>query len=672
MCLILLYGRYFSYWGSLYLVNKQEASERVYSRLDRAMGNLQWMAMFGDYIAHFHPKGLFDHCPCTVMNMRANLGGKRSFKYNMWGKAADFKPSVLSVWRGVYTGTNIGVIKKLKALKPVLKKLNNTCFSDIENTTAIAGLALENIQKALVDNPGDLNLSQQEQDLASDLKELTVARDSFLSQKAKIQWPIEGDLNTAFFHHAIKKRVMMNKVFQIEDKYGRLCTEGSDIQMAFLDYYQSLLGSDKQTLSVQQHVVSCGPCCTEEHWLILAQPVTLEEVKHNIFSIPNGKSPGPDGYSSQFYKDAWDIVGDEVGAAVVNFFEYGRLLVQFGFFKGKRGLRQGDPISPLIFCICMEYLTRVMEYATGKWYFRYHPLCKSLKLTHLLFADDLLIFCKGDIKSIMLLLRALSTFSETSGLKVNVSKSEVVFNGVPDEVRMDVVQVSGFQQGVLSFKYLGVPIQPGRLSKADCHILLDKIVNKIRGIGARKLSYAGRLILINFVVLLIAWEKICCRKKEGGLDIKLAEELTGKHINLRPPDSSWSWRNICKIKDVFSVGFVGGQWQSDVSGYSISSGYHWLQGPHPLVHWYNSVWASRNILKNSLVGWMIKHQGLNTREKLFQLQISDRNNCVNCEQAVETHENLFFSCVYGSQITAGIENWLNRRLYGSNLNCTKL
>ncbi|XP_074299516.1 uncharacterized protein LOC141630633 [Silene latifolia] len=218
--------------GALYTwSNKQEASERVYSRLDRAMGNLEWMAMFGDYIAHFHPKGLFDHCPCTVVNRRADLGGKRSFKYfNMWGKAADFKSSVLSVWRGVYTSTKMfGVIKKLKPLKPVLKKLNHTYFSDIENTTAMVGLALENIQKALVDNPGDLNLIQQELDLASDLKELTVARDSFLSQKAKIQWSIEGDLNTAFLHHAIKKRIMMNMVFHIENKDGRLCTEGSDI-----------------------------------------------------------------------------------------------------------------------------------------------------------------------------------------------------------------------------------------------------------------------------------------------------------------------------------------------------------------------------------------------------------------------------------------------------------
>ncbi|XP_074291849.1 uncharacterized protein LOC141618659 [Silene latifolia] len=151
--------------GALYTwSNKQVASTRVYSRLDRVMGNLEWMAMFGDYIAHFHPEGLFDHCPCTV----ERFPGTKMF----------------------------GVVKKLKALKPVLKKLNSTCFSDIENATAIASLALANIQQALVDNPRDLNLIQQELDLARDLKELTVARDSFLSQKAKVQW---SDIQMALY-----------------------------------------------------------------------------------------------------------------------------------------------------------------------------------------------------------------------------------------------------------------------------------------------------------------------------------------------------------------------------------------------------------------------------------------------------------------------------------------
>ncbi|XP_074271386.1 uncharacterized protein LOC141595321 [Silene latifolia] len=282
--------------------NKQAPTERVYSRLDRAMGNPEWLSHYGDYVAHFHPEGMFDHCPCTIVDRRVEFNGRKSFKYfNMWGASEHFAISVDGVWKQSYKGTKMfNVVKKLKALKPVLKNLNKNYFSDIENSTSIAGTVLQKIQKELVEHPGDLDLIQQEYDLANELKDLIVARDSFLSQKAKIQWSIAGDLNTSYFHQVIKKRVMLNKVMQIEDMNGSVYTTGDAIQQAFLAYYQDLLGSHTDTVKVQHHVVTRGPCCTEAHWHILHTPITAEEVKKSIFSIPKDKSPGPDGYTSQF------------------------------------------------------------------------------------------------------------------------------------------------------------------------------------------------------------------------------------------------------------------------------------------------------------------------------------------------------------------------------------
>ncbi|KAL9236015.1 hypothetical protein vseg_010730 [Gypsophila vaccaria] len=93
----------------------------------------------------------------------------------------------------------------------------------------------------------------------------------------------------------------------------------------------------------------------------------------------------------------------------------------FGFFKGQRGLRQGDPLSPLLFILCMEYLNRTLKYATSTTEFKYHPMCKELKLTSLMFADDVILFCKGEAHSMITLLRAYSIFSKASGLQVNSS-----------------------------------------------------------------------------------------------------------------------------------------------------------------------------------------------------------------------------------------------------------
>ncbi|XP_074304746.1 uncharacterized protein LOC141639537 [Silene latifolia] len=791
--------------------NKQAPVDRVYSRLDRAMGNQEWLDLFGDSVAHFHPEGLFDHCPCTIMDRNFEIHGRKSFKYFIiWGAAPTFKALVSDSWSMSYQGTKMfGIIKKLNALKPILKALNKECLSDIENNTNIASIALETIQKAHIENPGDATLLQQELDLPMILRISFFARDSFLIQKAKVQWSLEGDLNTSYFHHSIKKRVMMNKVFQIEDKDGVMCTDGAAIQNAFLVYYQELLGTHNTTVDVNINVVRQGQCCTQAHWFLMNSLVIVEEVKKCLFSIPANKSPGPDGYSSQFYRDAWDIINATVitlipkidrpvsvkhyrpisywcffkGRSILenilicqdlirqysrgkasprclfkldlqkaydliewtfvdqmlealHFPEKFRRMImlcistptytlnlngaQFGYFPGRRGLRQGDPISPLIFCICMEYLSRIMEFATRKWYFRYHPICKSLKLTHLLFADDLLMFSKGDVQSIMLILGVLATFSGSSGLKVNASKSEVVYNGVPDSLKLDIAQVSGFQEGKLPFKYLGIPIQPGRLTKADCNVLLEKIVSKIRGIGARKLSYAGRLVLIKSVLNtlhnywasiflipkgvikriesicrnflwcggsdynrapLVAWQDVCCSKKEGGLGIKEAGVCNiasvGKlvnwiytkadrlwvlwidHVYMKgadwetyhpPPVSNWNWRNICKIKDRLAGGYQGNCWVASTGGYSISSGYQWLQAIHPPVPW----------------------NALNTRSKLYKLGLSSTATCVICEMGEETHDHLFWDCVYASKIIAGLETWLQLKLNDQSGSYSKL
>uniref|UniRef100_A0A803QQG9 Reverse transcriptase domain-containing protein n=1 Tax=Cannabis sativa TaxID=3483 RepID=A0A803QQG9_CANSA len=71
-----------------------------------------------------------------------------------------------------------------------------------------------------------------------------------------------------------------------------------------------------------------------------------------------------------------------------------------GSFKGEKGLRQGDPMSPLLFVLIIEYLTRLLIHKSKEKGFRFHPLCKSLGLVNLCFADDLIILCRGNEKSV--------------------------------------------------------------------------------------------------------------------------------------------------------------------------------------------------------------------------------------------------------------------------------
>lgn len=133
-------------------------------------------------------------------------------------------------------------------------------------------------------------------------------------------------------------------------------------------------------------------------------------------------------------------------------------------FKAKRGLRQGDPISPYLFAICMEYLSRLLSRVQDVEGFSYHPRCRMPKLTHLLFADALLVFSKGDLRSIEAVKSCLRRYSAASELEANFNKSVVYLAGVGESVRLDILAMLGMVEGNLPFRYLGVPLASKKLS----------------------------------------------------------------------------------------------------------------------------------------------------------------------------------------------------------------
>jgi hypothetical protein len=84
-----------------------------------------------------------------------------------------------------------------------------------------------------------------------------------------------------------------------------------------------------------------------------------------------------------------------------------------GYFKGAKGLRQWDSLSPYLFVIAMEVFSKL----------KFHPRCSKLKLTHLCFVNDLLLFSNASIPSINVVKAVLLEFEKLSGLRANPSKS---------------------------------------------------------------------------------------------------------------------------------------------------------------------------------------------------------------------------------------------------------
>lgn len=92
-----------------------------------------------------------------------------------------------------------------------------------------------------------------------------------------------------------------------------------------------------------------------------------------------------------------------------------------GFFEGRKSLRQGDPLSPYLFILVMEALSKLLDAAAREGKFGLHPQCQNPLLTHLLFADDLLLFSDGSTSSMVGISEVLSQFKSMSGLDMNAA-----------------------------------------------------------------------------------------------------------------------------------------------------------------------------------------------------------------------------------------------------------
>jgi len=114
----------------------------------------------------------------------------------------------------------------------------------------------------------------------------------------------------------------------------------------------------------------------------------------------------------------------------------------------------------------MEYLSKLFQQVSKQIGFEFHPHCKKLGLTHLQFADDSIIFCKAKPSSLQALVDAFNVFTRCSGLKANMNKSQIVFRGECAHIQQECLDITGFLEGHLPFKYLGMLIISSKVSKA--------------------------------------------------------------------------------------------------------------------------------------------------------------------------------------------------------------
>ncbi|KAK9677000.1 hypothetical protein RND81_11G115300 [Saponaria officinalis] len=309
------------------------------------------------------------------------------------------------------------------------------------------------------------------------------------------------------------------------------------------------------------------------------------------------------------------------------------------------------------------------------------------------------------------MLRAFETFSMASGLKMSPGKSNIYSNGVADSLISRIESEVGIQRGRVPFKYLGVNISPKRLSVAECAGLVDRVVEKIRVVGVRNISYAGRVVIIKSVLMslhsywarifilpktvlnrieaicrsflwhgsgasdgpaLVAWEKVCRPRKNGGLGFYVwwiqnkADHLWVRWVHAiylkRTPwenytpscNTSWGWHKICWVKQLLAIeaGACAG------TCYNIRDIYSKLVDEGTKVAWNPWVCTRLFFPKHRFIMWLIVQGRLLTQDRLVRMGIIHENCWFLCGMEEESHWHIFFTCVYSYDCARMVARWL--------------
>ncbi|KAJ0432745.1 putative RNA-directed DNA polymerase [Helianthus annuus] len=170
-------------------------------------------------------------------------------------------------------------------------------------------------------------------------------------------------------------------------------------------------------------------------------------------------------------------------------------------FKFKRGLRQGDPISPFLFIIALEIINMFMKRMCEMGLFKGIKLPNEGPfLSHLCYADDVIFIGEWSDLNVLSPNCLLRWLNLVTGLKVNPSKNKLFGVGVNDAEVTRLTRVLNCENGSFPFNYLDIPIGVNMKKARFWQPIVDKFNRKLSRWKANHLSFAGRMTLAKSVL----------------------------------------------------------------------------------------------------------------------------------------------------------------------------
>ncbi|XP_062100450.1 uncharacterized protein LOC133806354 [Humulus lupulus] len=284
-----------------------------------------------------------------------------------------------------------------------------------------------------------------------------------------------------------------------------------------------------------------------------------------------------------------------------------------GSFKGEKGLRQGDPMSPLLFVLIMEYLTRLLAHYSDKKGFGFHPLW----------------------------------------LSANKSKSQIFFGGVKETIKDQILGLVQMEEGSFPLKITAAIDKSCRDFlwgnngiRSKLHLpSWEKVClpKKLRGIGFREGKKWNMALMANFI-----W---ATTTKQDCLWVKWISSIYLKeHIIWNVPinqEMSWYFKKLLRFRQVIDEGSL----RQAVKGgkFRIKHFYTTLISAQT-VGFADTVWNKIIVPKHRFIYSQIFNNQLLTRDHLSRFLPLTYALCLVCDSEIELHSHLFMECIFSRKV----------------------